>query len=124
MKGFVIKSTGKYSLVKVDKKIYKCILRGNFRLDNNLSNPVVSGDKVEIDFDENQNGVITKIIKRENHFIKKSLKDDKAHIIGSNIDQVLIICSIRKPYTKFIFLVTCIAAAQYYNIKPIIKLAA
>ena len=120
MKGIVIKSTGKYSLVKVDEKIYKCILRGNFRLDNNLSNPVVSGDKVEIEIDKSQNGVIKEIMKRDNHFIKKSLKDYKAHIIGSNINQVLIICSLKNPYTKFIFLDKCIAAAQYYNIKPII----
>ena len=57
MIGLIIKSTGKYSLVKVDEKIYKCLLRGNFRLDNNLSNPVVSGDKVEIelDFDKRPN---------------------------------------------------------------------
>ena len=120
MKGIVIKSTGKYSLVKVDEKIYKCILRGNFRLDNNLSNPVVSGDKVEIEIDKSQNGVIKEIMKRDNHFIKKSLKDNKAHIIGSNINQVLIICSLKNPYTKFIFLDKCIAADQYYNIKPII----
>ena len=70
MKGFVIKSTGKYSLVKVDEKIYKCLLRGNFRLDNNLSNPVVAGDAVEIELDKSQNGVITKVLERENHFIK------------------------------------------------------
>ena len=120
MKGLIIKSTGKYSLVKVNDKIYKCLLRGNFRLDNNLSNPVVSGDKVKIELDETENGVIKDIIKRENHFIKKSLKDNKAHIIGSNIDQVLIICSLKKPYTKFIFIDKCIAAAYYYNLKPII----
>lgn len=120
MKGFVIKSTGKYSLVKVDEKIYKCLLRGNFRLDNNLSNPVVAGDAVEIELDKSQNGVITKVLDRENHFIKKSLKDEKAHIIGSNIDQVLIICSLKEPYSKLIFLDKCIAASHYYNIKPII----
>ena len=100
MKGLIIKSTGKYSLVKVDEKIYKCLLRGNFRLDNNLSNPVVSGDTVEIELDKSQNGVITKVLERENQFIKKSLKDNKAHIIGSNIDQILIISSLKAHFFR------------------------
>ena len=43
MIGLVIKSTGKNSLVKAKNKVYKCTLRGNFRLENNFSNPIVSG---------------------------------------------------------------------------------
>ena len=41
MIGLVIKSTGKNSLVKAKNKVYKCNLRGNFRLENNFSNPIV-----------------------------------------------------------------------------------
>ena len=120
MIGLVIKSTGKNSLVKAKNKVYKCTLRGNFRLENNFSNPIVSGDLVKIEIDNNENGIITEIFERENLFIKKSLKDNKAHVIGSNIDQILIICSYKKPYTKLIFIDKCISAANFYNIKPII----
>ena len=120
MIGLVIKSTGKNSLVKAKNKVYKCTLRGNFRLENNFSNPIVSGDLVKIEIDNNENGIITEIFERENLFIKKSLKDNKAHVIGSNIDQILIICSFKKPYTKLIFIDKCISAANFYNIKPII----
>ena len=120
MIGLVIKSTGKNSLVKAKNKVYKCTLRGNFRLENNFSNPIVSGDFVKIEIDNNENGIITEIFERENLFIKKSLKDNKAHVIGSNIDQILIICSFKKPYTKLIFIDKCISAANFYNIKPII----
>ena len=49
MIGLVIKSTGKNSLVKAKNKVYKCTLRGNFRLENNFSNPIVSGDLVKIE---------------------------------------------------------------------------
>ena len=120
MIGLVIKSTGKNSLVKAKNKIYKCTLRGNFRLENNFSNPIVSGDLVRIEKVNNKNGIITEILERENLFIKKSLKDNKAHVVGSNIDQILIICSFKKPYTKLIFIDKCISAANFYNIKPII----
>ena len=120
MIGLVIKSTGKNSLVKAKNKVYKCNLRGNFRLENNFSNPIVSGDLVKIEIVNNENGIITEIFERENLFIKKSLKDNKAHVIGSNIDQILIICSYKKPYTKLIFIDKCISAANFYNIKPII----
>ena len=120
MIGLVIKSTGKNSLVKAKNKVYKCTLRGNFRLENNFSNPIVSGDLVKIEIVNNENGIITEIFERENLFIKKSLKDNKAHVVGSNIDQILIICSFRKPYTKLIFIDKCISAANFYNIKPII----
>jgi len=120
MIGLVIKSAGKNSLVKAKNKVYKCTLRGNFRLENNFSNPIVSGDLVKIEIDNNENGIITEILERENLFIKKSLKDNKAHVVGSNIDQILIICSFKKPYTKLIFIDKCISAANFYNIKPII----
>lgn len=120
MIGLVIKSTGKNSLVKAKNKVYKCTLRGNFRLENNFSNPIVSGDLVKIEIINNENGIITEIFERENLFIKKSLKDNKAHVVGSNIDQILIICSFKKPYTKLIFIDKCISAANFYNIKPII----
>ena len=120
MIGLVIKSTGKNSLVKAKNKVYKCTLRGNFRLENNFSNPIVSGDLVKIEMVNNENGIITEIFERENSFIKKSLKDNKAHVVGSNIDQILIICSFKKPYTKLIFIDKCISAANFYNIKPII----
>ena len=120
MIGLVIKSSGKNSLVKAKNKVYKCTLRGNFRLENNFSNPIVSGDLVKIEIVNNENGIITEIFERENLFIKKSLKDNKAHVIGSNIDQILIICSFKKPYTKLIFIDKCISAANFYNIKPII----
>lgn len=120
MIGLVIKSTGKNSLVKAKNKVYKCTIRGNFRLENNFSNPIVSGDLVKIEIVNNENGIITEIFERENLFIKKSLKDNKAHVVGSNIDQILIICSFKKPYTKLIFIDKCISAANFYNIKPII----
>ncbi len=120
MKGLVIKTVGNLYNVQVKDKIYKCNYRGKYKLSNNFSNPIVSGDIVEIIVNDEETGIIEEIHDRKNYFLKKSLKDNKAHIIASNIDQTLIIGSIKSPYTKLKFIDKCIAASLYYEIKPIV----
>ena len=121
MKGIVIKSYGDTCNIKVSDSIYRCKIRGKHRLKNNYSNPVVSGDYVDIRLSgEKGYGIIEKIYERKNYFIKKSIKENKGHLIGSNIDQVIIIFSIKTPYTKLVFLDKCLSASEYYKIKPII----
>ena len=120
MKGLVIKTVGNLYNVQVKDKIYKCNYRGKYKLSNNFSNPIVSGDIVEIIVNDEETGIIEEIYDRKNYFLKKSLKDNKAHIIASNIDQTLIMGSIKSPYTKLKFIDKCIAASLYYEIKPIV----
>ena len=121
MKGIVIKSYGDTCKIKVSDSIYRCKIRGKHRLKNNFSNPIVSGDFVDIILSgEKGYGIIEKIYERKNYFIKKSIKENKGHLIGSNIDQIIIIFSIKNPYTKLVFLDKCLSASKYYNIKPII----
>jgi len=48
MKGLITKSTGKWCDVKINNKIYKTILRGKLKIDNQLTNPIASGDYVEL----------------------------------------------------------------------------
>ena len=120
MKGLVIKTVGNLYNVQVKDKIYKCNYRGKYKLSNNFSNPIVSGDIVEIIVNDEETGIIEEVYDRKNYFLKKSLKDNKAHIIASNIDQTLIMGSIKSPYTKLKFIDKCIAASLYYEIKPIV----
>ena len=120
MKGLVIKTVGNLYNVQVKDKIYKCNYRGKYKLSNNFSNPIVSGDIVEIIVNDEETGIIEEMYDRKNYFLKKSLKDNKAHIIASNIDQTLIMGSIKSPYTKLKFIDKCIAASLYYEIKPIV----
>lgn len=120
MKGIVIKSVGNLYNVQVNDKILKCNYRGKYKLSNNFSNPVVSGDTVEVELIDKETGIIEEVYDRKNYFLKKSLKDSKAHIIAANIDQTLIMGSIKSPYTKLKFIDKCIAASFFYEIKPII----
>ncbi len=84
MEGVVIKSTGDLYNVKINNNVVRCNYRGKNKLNNIFSNPIVSGDKVNVQLIDNQSGIIEKIIERKNYFIKRSLKDKKAHIVGAN----------------------------------------
>lgn len=118
MIGSIIKSTGSWYLIRNDKgEIFKSRLRGKFKISNHkLSNPLATGDKVEFDEDKDYLGsyIINKILPRKNYLIRKSIKKkNNGHIIASNINQAIIISSIKKPFTKsgFIdrFLISCFA---------------
>ena len=120
MKGTVIKTVGNLYTVETENKIFKCNYRGKNKLNNRFSNPIVSGDIVEFIQSDKENGIIEEVYDRKNYFLKKSLKNNKAHLIASNIDQTLIMGSIKSPYTKLKFIDKCIAASFYYEIEPII----
>ena len=118
MIGSIIKSTGSWYLIRNDKgKVFNSKLRGKFKISNhNLSNPIATGDEVEFDEDKNNLGnyIINKILPRNNYLIRKSIKKkNNGHIIASNINQAIIISSLKNPFTKsgFIdrFLISCFA---------------
>ncbi len=125
MKGLIIKSTGSWYIAK-DKKnnIFNCRLKGKFRLDNlKLSNPVVTGDIVEFVKDKFQTNsyLINKIIKRNNYLIRKSSKKKfYGHIIASNIDQALLISTIKNPFVKSGFIDRFLLSCNAYEIPGII----
>ncbi len=134
MIGNIIKSTGSWYLIRNGKEeIFNSRLRGKFKLSNhNLSNPLATGDIVEFDEDKNNLGsyIINKILPRKNYLIRKSIKKkNNGHIIASNIDQAIIISSLKNPFTKsgFIdrFLISCFAyripALIIYNKEDILN---
>ncbi|MDG1503506.1 MAG: ribosome small subunit-dependent GTPase A, partial [Flavicella sp.] len=88
MNGVVIKSTGSWYLVRAeDASVYKCRIRGKFRLEGIKStNPVSVGDQVDFDLEsKKETGVIVKIHERRNYIVRKSVNLSKqSHIIASN----------------------------------------
>ena len=120
MKGIVTKSTGKWYNVEVNNIIYHCTLKGKFKIENKLTNPITSGDYVDIKINEGNNATIENIYKRNNYIIRKSNRNNKGHIIASNFDQLLILCSLKEPYTKINFIERCLISAKYYGTEAII----
>lgn len=124
MKGRIVQSTGSWYEVAVDQngkqKIVNCRLPGRFRLnEQQQTNPVAVGDRVQIEFNEDDTGTIVEIEERDNFIIRQSThKKQEAQILVANVDQAFTVQSIRKPRLKqgFIdrFLVTC----EAYDITP------
>lgn len=125
MTGIVYKSTGSWYLVKSEKNLYRCRIKGKFRIKGIKStNPIAVGDKVEFKLEiktDEETGVITKIIDRKNYIIRKSVNLSKqTHIIAANIDQVFLIITINNPPTLTTFIDRFLITAEAYSINVIL----
>jgi len=121
IKGTVVKSTGYwYKVQNSEGIIFNCRLRGKFKIQNiKLTNPIASGDKVQFKRDDldSESYIIEKILKRENYIIRKSnKKKSSGHIIASNVDLALLVCSVRKPITKYNFIENFLITSNAYDI--------
>ncbi|MEY3541189.1 MAG: ribosome small subunit-dependent GTPase [Bacteroidota bacterium] len=116
MNGIVYKSTGSWYVVKADDgAFYQARLKGKFKIkDITSTNPIAVGDEVVFEMeDEVENRtMITDLLPRRNYVNRISPANKRQHhIIACNLDQSLLIATIREPRTSvgFIdrFLVTC-----------------
>ena len=105
MKGLIIKNISNDYLIKAENNLYNCKPRGKFRKDKII--PLV-GDKVE--FNE-QDKYITKIYPRKNSLIRPSV---------SNVDQTLIVTSVKTPNFDTNLLDKLLTIISFNNIEPVI----
>ena len=109
----VVRATGSWYDVLHDGEPVRCRIRGRLRLKGVRStNPVVVGDEVACEADEGGDYVIADILPRRNYVIRRASNLSKeSHIIAANVDQALLMASLRSPETptEFVdrFLVTC-----------------
>lgn len=125
MKALVYKSTGSWYVVKGgDGAWYNARIKGKFKIDDITStNPITVGDEIEITIEENeeQSAVITRIYNRHNYINRQSPSHKyQHHIIAANIDQVLLICTLREPRTSQGFTDRFLIAAEAYHIPAIL----
>jgi ribosome biogenesis GTPase len=116
MRGIVYKSTGSWYSVKSESgRMLNARMKGVFKIDDITStNPIAVGDEVEVE-EENETentAIITEIYPRRNYINRQSPSHKKQHhIVAANIDQSIIIATLKEPRTSqgFIdrFLVTC-----------------
>lgn len=124
MKGIVIKSTGSWYQVleQATNTIYEARIRGKFKMEKTrLTNPLAVGDFVEFQLESDDIAWITKIEKRKNYLIRKSVNLSKeAHIIASNIDLACFIYTLKHPETSLGFLDRFLVCCEAYSIQPLI----
>ena len=122
MKALVIKSTGSwYDVESEDGKLYKCRIKGKFRVDNIKStNPVVVGDYVEI-VSDSENWMIDRLYERKNKIVRKSVNLSKqTHIIAANIDQAVLMITLRSPLTSTGFIDRFLISAEAFGVDVIL----
>ena len=122
MQGIVYKSTGSWYSVKDESgKFWNARMKGIFKLDGITStNPIAVGDVVEVQPEnEGENSVmITKIHDRSNYINRQSPKiKSQQHIVAANIDQALMIATLKEPRTSQGFIDRFLVASEMYHIR-------
>jgi len=123
MKGRVIKSTGSWYIVQTDSGVVSARLKGKFKQDElKLTNPIAVGDWVEMEKEENQDtAVINEILPRENYVIRKSTrKQHFSHIIASNLDQAMLVITMKNPRTSLGFIDRFLVSTESFRIPAIL----
>ena len=105
MEGIIIKNISNDYLVKSKDSTYLCKARGKFRKMKQF--PLV-GDKVIFDDKENY---ILEIKTRKNELVRPSV---------SNVDQAIIVSSVKRPELDTYLLDKLLTIISFYNIEPII----
>ncbi len=122
-KGTVIKNTGSwYGVLTADGSVVNCKVKGTFRLRGiRTTNPVAVGDEVEIDLTTPDAAYITRIEPRRNYIIRRASNLSKeAHIIASNLDQTMLVVSLREPATSTTFIDRFLATAEAYAVPAVL----
>ena len=123
MEGRVIKSTGSWYVVKTESEFLSARLKGKFKQqDLKLTNPIAVGDWVTLDKEENQEtAVITDIHPRENYVIRKSTrKQHFSHIIASNLDQAILVITMKNPRTSLGFIDRFLVSTESFRLPAIL----
>ena len=122
MKGLVLRSTGSwYEVATESRRNYSCRAKGKLRLDGGKeTNPIAVGDWVEFE-EEGENGVISGILPRTNHVLRQSVKKTgHSQVLAANVDQVLLLATIKQPRTSLGFIDRFLVSAESFRIPQVL----
>jgi ribosome biogenesis GTPase len=119
--GLVYKSTGSwYSIQLEDGRFLSCRIRGKLKIaDLKTTNPIAVGDFVKVveDLQHEGTGIITEVSPRQNVVMRKSVhKTEHSHLMAANIDQALLMVTIRHPRTSHGFIDRFAVSTDAYRI--------
>lgn len=123
MRARVTKSTGSWNTLRTDKgEVIQAKVKGNFRIKGIRStNPISVGDWVKYEMNDDGIAYIHELEPRENYIIRKSINlSKKSHILATNVDQLLVLITLRDPLTSMGFVDRILVNAESYHIKPIL----
>lgn len=126
MQATIYKSTGSWYLAKTDDGVsYQARMKGLFKKDEDITstNPIAVGDRVEVVEEDKDagNAMITAIGDRRNYIVRSSPHGrHKKHIVAANLDQAMLICTVKEPRTSQGFIDRFLVTAAAYHIPVIL----
>ena len=125
MKAVVYKSTASWYAVKDESgKFHNARMKGVLKIDDITStNPVAVGDQVEIELEsETENTAIISEIKDRHNYINRQSPRHKHqhHIVAANIDQSILVATLKEPRTSQGFIDRFLVASEMYHVTPVI----
>jgi len=127
MRAKVYKSTGSWYSVKTeDAAFWNARLKGIFKIDDIVStNPIAVGDEVEIELENEleKSAIITGIHDRRNYINRQSPSHKmQHHIVAANVDQCVLMASLKEPKTSQGFIDRFLVACESYHVPAVIVL--
>jgi len=126
MRARVYKSTGSWYTVKTeDGNLSMARIKGIFKIDGITStNPIAVGDwvNIEVETGGEEGGMIITGIDERNNYINRQSPANKYqhHIIASNLDQSLLLATLKDPKTSQGFIDRFLVAGEAYHIPSVI----
>lgn len=125
MKGLVYKSTGSWYILRDEQdRFWNARTKGVLKLEDITStNPVAVGDWVDFDIESEASGtaLINEILPRDNYINRQSPRHKhQHHIVAANLDQSVLVATLREPRTSQGFIDRFLVASEMYHVKPVI----
>jgi ribosome biogenesis GTPase len=121
----VYKSTGSWYVVKTaEGQTLQARIKGIFKIDGITStNPIAVGDQVNVEMEQGteQVAMITDIYTRRNYINRQSPSHRmQHHIVAANVDQSLMIATLKEPRTSQGFIDRFLIACEAYHVPAVI----
>lgn len=125
MKGLVYKSTGSWYTVKDENgAVWNVRMKGVLKLDDITStNPVAVGDYVEMEVEsaDSRTAIIESVHDRQNYINRQSPRHKhQHHIVAANIDQSVLVVTLKEPRTSQGFIDRFLVASEMYHVPAFI----
>ena len=125
MEARVYKSTGSWYQVKTtDGHFWNARAKGKFKIEDiSSTNPIAVGDivAVEVENEVENSATITTIYDRRNYITRRSPHNRRyQHIVASNLDQLLLIATLRDPRTSQGFIDRFLIASEMYGVPAVL----
>jgi ribosome biogenesis GTPase len=125
MTGKVYKSTGSWYVIRTsDGMTWNARLKGLFKLDGITStNPLAVGDDVDLEVENEleKTATITAIHDRRNYINRQSPSHRmQHHIVAANIDQSLLVVTLKEPRTSQGFIDRWLVTCEAYHVPAVL----